>query len=130
MKFTLTVDNFNEGLVHRKINETGKYEIFLKPVIFGWRVGFGEVGSGMYLFDYCAGDDIDRIGELYGKVESILSKDLPLKDILGLLPEQNVKPYYNDPNCLIKLDILAGEYEKEDLPDLDQLRKVIYSKLL
>lgn len=122
MQFTLAEPNKREMLFHRKEDETGKYELFIFPVIFGWRVGFGEVGTGMYIFDYCAGNKQKDVEELYGKVEMILSKDIPLGEILRVLPFQERKPYFNDPKCLEALNILAKGYTPEKLPNLDVLR--------
>lgn len=131
------------GLVHRKT--WGIIEIGLYPVLFGWRVRAGKIGSGFVHLDYCAGDNATVI-IVHALVLSILSQrissierypHLSEQEIIKIMfyefPKQEIKPMGNDIECLGSLMDMAGEkivITEDNIPDLHKLRQQYYEKYI
>jgi hypothetical protein len=111
MKFKKTSPN--ENFPHlRFVSEEGKWEGGLIPMLFGVRVRLARIGAFGPAIDYCAGADEGDMLTLLAVVLNIL-KELPEKtterEMKNYLPEQRIRPMFNDPECWAKLRDLAPE---------------------
>jgi hypothetical protein len=120
--------NTHPDLLYHRISEDGKLEIGVWPVIYGYRVRAGHVGDQYCHIDYCAGDQISAIQEIYSMVMGILSSGKTFKDF----PRQQTKPMYNDPECTIQLwELCKGlELEKLDFSDVHLKKMEYYNRYL
>ena len=64
------------GSFHRLGSENGLVEMYVYPVMFGWRVRAGFVGSMSVELDWCAGDDWENVERPYSICHAILSNRL------------------------------------------------------
>lgn len=133
------------GLVHRKT--WGIIEIGLYPVVYGWRIRAGKIGSGFVHLDYCAGDNLAGVAIIHALVLSILtrksneletfysglSERVIVEHMFKGFPVQQAKPMNNDIKCLASLFDLAGQrviITEDAIPDLDKLRQQYYEKYI
>lgn len=125
MKFTEEFED--EHSFYRKVSEDGKFCICVYPVIYGFRVRAGYAGSQWFELDYCAGDKIEAIEEIYSIVTRILIKH---RDF-SVFPFQNRKPMFNDPECASKLFELAKGTPEEtvNFEKLHELKRKYMSQI-
>lgn len=117
----------SQYLKARYINEEHNIELGIYPVIFGWRIHAGYIGDFYYHIDYCCGDKKDMVEFLLSVVKNILEKN---NYDFKVLPNQNIKPVFNDRECFPNLIELAGTFEKlEEVPDLYILRYEIMKEM-
>ena len=113
---------------YRKVSEDGSLWIGVCPVMFGFRVNVGYVGTQCYELNYCAGDKLTDVEMIYSLVLTVLQKTRNFNEF----PTQNVKPMYNDPSCLAKLLELActqGELVTVKTPDINSMKQKYMNKL-
>lgn len=87
-------------LTHRMTS--GRVEIGVYRVIFGYRVRAGYVGSGFYHIDYCCGADQDWIRRVYAAVLTVLTAREE-QDAFKGFPVQTYKPMSEDYACFVSL---------------------------
>jgi hypothetical protein len=111
MKFKATPPNENFALA-RFVSKEGRWELGLRPMLFGVRASLGAVGAFGPCVDYCAGakfeDQVTLLSALLTILEN-LPEEMTEKEMRNFFPEQRVRPMYNDPECWAKLSTLAGE---------------------
>ena len=92
------------------ISTNNKWEIGMRPMLFGIRVSGNPVGSYCYTFDYCAGNNPVFAIELFQTMLVIfeaLPEDIDEKEVLKILPSYTIKPIDRDPRCWKELQQLA-----------------------
>ncbi len=113
MKFIDAEDDVENQMMFRKVSEDGKIEVAIHPVIFGFRVVAGYVGSQCYSLNYCAGNEQGYIELIYSMV--IVALEVANGNF-KVFPHQNVKPMFNDPECFRALDMMFKD------EDFDMMR--------
>ena len=91
MNFILAEDS--EDLYQRLVSEDGKIEMGIYPVMYGYRVRAGYVGSMICQLDWCGGDDQGQLELLYSIAKNILEFK---GSFTGVPDRSNIKPFYND----------------------------------
>jgi len=111
MKFTATNPDENFRLA-RFVSDAGRWEVGLRPMLFGVRVSLGKVGAWGPCLDYCAGekfaDQVNILSALLTILER-LPEEMSEGEMQKFFPPQELRPMYNDPACWEKLLALAGE---------------------
>jgi len=102
-KRTFTPAKENDNGFYREVSEDG-LEIYVYPVMYGYRVRVGKIDANWCNIDYCAGADLTFLGVLYALVKGALRNGFDTNQF----PRQDVKPYYNDPTNFAKLVSMAG----------------------
>jgi hypothetical protein len=105
MKFKAVEPDENFSLL-RLVSEGGKWELGLRPMLFGVRVSLGRVWAVGLVVDYCAGAKVaDQFGVLAVVLDILehFPEEASERDALGFFPEQRIRPMYNDPECWAKL---------------------------
>ena len=100
MDFQSAPDDNNNLLTHRMTS--GRVEIGVYRVIFGYRVRAGYIGNGYVHIDYCCGADQEWIRRVYAAVLTILSARDEANAFKGF-PVQTVKPMSEDYPCFVNL---------------------------
>ena len=129
----------NEGLIFRKTRKVAhlpEIEIGVFPVMFGYRVRVGMVGSWTMELDYCAGPKQEDVEQVYSLTIAILNKNMDkikegdfMPAITKGFPKQDVKPMFNDPDCFIALAKEAGDrVEKVSLEGLEERRNLYFKR--
>ncbi len=91
MNFILAEDS--EDLYQRLVSEDGKIEMGIYPVMYGYRVRAGYVGSMVCELDWCGGDDQSQLELLYSICKNILES----KGNFSNIPiRSEIKPFYKD----------------------------------
>ena len=88
-----TEDDIQGHLFARLISDDGKIEMGIHPVLFGYRVRAGYIGSMSYMFDWCGGDNQTQVELLYSIAKNVLEHR---KSFDGVPICSKVKPFYND----------------------------------
>lgn len=99
--------------IERLVSTGGRWEVGIRPVIFGFRVCGGIIGSGCYAFDYCAGANRGFILQLLAVMIGILEQlpeETTEQQLQDLLPGWRVRPIDQDP-CWDNLQNLYLELE-------------------
>jgi len=77
----------------RLVSEDGKIEMGIYPVMYGYRVRAGYVGSMCCELDWCGGDDQSQLELLYSICKNILES----KGNFSNIPiRSEIKPFYKD----------------------------------
>jgi len=140
MKKFIDADD-NENFIFRrtrKVAHLPKIEIGVYPVMFGYRIRVGMVGSWAVELDYCAGAQQEDVENIYALTLAILDKNMDkiedmdhIRAIFKGFPFQEIKPMFNDPECFTKLTKLAGKrVRKIKLDGLDERRKLYFKTYL
>ena len=120
----------DENMIFRKIRDG--IEVGVYPVLFGYRIRAGVIGDGGVWLDYCAGNDLKEVENIYSLVISIMNNRIDeFNSMPGKLdrerafytfndfPRQQVKPMFNDFECFMKLSEMCGsEIISIHLPNL------------
>ena len=120
----------DENMIFRQV--LNGLEIGVYPVMFGFRIRAGVIGDGWCDLDYCAGNDIKEVENIYSLCISIMNKritEFPLADqtapkylanmVFQNFPIQKVKPMFNDHPCFMALAEICGpEIISIKLPNL------------
>ena len=109
MKFKAADPDENFSLA-RFLSDGGRWEIGLRPMLFGVRVSLGLVGGIGPAVDYCAGAKLDDQLNILSVVLAVLKKlpeEVNEREIRNSFPQQKIKPMFNDPACWEKLLALA-----------------------
>lgn len=131
----------NENYIYRRVRKVGtlpKIEIGVYPVMFGYRIRVGMVGSWAVELDYCAGAQQEDVENIYALTMAVLNKNMNkiqpfhrIRDIFEGFPRQDVKPMFNDPDCFNELTKAAGkDVEKVELKGLKERRNQYFKKHL
>lgn len=83
-----------------------KFQVVCAQMLYGIRVRGGFVGDEYYEYDWCCGDDIRVIIATQRILMNLIERGVPLKEIP---PMSRVKPWYNDPEFINRVDYLYGE---------------------
>jgi hypothetical protein len=113
-----TTDPDKNFSILKYISTNHKWEIGIKPMMFGVRVCGSPVGSFGYTFEYCAGDNPTFAITLMQTMLAIfeaLPEDIKEKEVKRLLPSYSVKPIDRDPNCWKALKKLEIDLNRPDL---------------
>lgn len=109
------------GVHHRLGSESGLVEIFVYPVMFGFRVRAGFIGNRETELDWCAGDDWSNVERLYSICKAILSQREESDECFSGLPRcSRVKPFFNDRDFTETVLRLAGDFEPIELEPLNR----------
>lgn len=81
---------------------SGRVEIGVYRVIFGYRVRAGYIGNGFCHIDYCCGDNPEWIRRVYAAVLTVLTARTEDNAFDGF-PQQTVKPMSEDYPCFVNL---------------------------
>lgn len=114
MKLLEVEPNINYPISHY-ISEGGRWEIGIRPVLFGYRVCAGPTDRPIYSIDYCAGNDVLFLAQLYAtifKLIEYLPKDITINEFESMLPSYKVKPINLDP-CWENLKQLVHKLQFE-----------------
>lgn len=113
MDFQKAPDTIN--ITHRMTS--GRIEIGVYRVLYGYRVRAGFIGNEWTELDYCCGDDPKWVKRVYAVVLTILSARDEDKAFVGF-PMQRTKPMIKDRVCFVNmLKMLEGKPPME--VDLD-----------
>jgi hypothetical protein len=114
--FEIAEDEKDYGYMYGKRSEDGKYEIMVGVVMFGYRVYVRTANNRtLFLKDLCAGPSKAQVKTLYSWIETHLSKDKPISELLNEIPTMKVKPYSNDRDFMVQLmALVAGEEFKNN----------------
>lgn len=99
-----TTDDNSAQIFERLISEDGKIEMGIHPVLFGYRVRAGYIGSMSYNFDWCGGDGQSQVEMLYSIAKNILEHK---NNFEGIPVCSKVKPFYNDPEFVKHIESLV-----------------------
>ncbi len=109
MKLFTTETDKNFPIV-KYISTNNKWELGIKPMMFGVRVCGSPNGQHGYTFEYCAGNNpvfaITLIQTMLAIFEA-LPEDISEKEVRRILPTYSVKPIDRDPTCWKALKQLA-----------------------
>lgn len=128
-------DDIENGMFRRKISEDGKYEIGIHPVLFGFRIRAGEVGSEVYMLDYCCVKDCTLLELTYNYVSAIMQMHIAEnKPVFNEFPVPTDK-YYRDSDCIARLIKMVAnqslsEYILIKNEELQSYRSQLFSSLL
>lgn len=104
-----TTDDLENGLFRRKITADGKYELAIHPVLFGFRIRAGVVGAFGPALDYCCVADVQLLQMTYNCVLAIMNgREASGEPMFADFPMPRDK-YYREPDCKIKLIMLASK---------------------
>jgi hypothetical protein len=131
----------NENFIFRRARQVGtlpKIEIGVYPVMFGYRIRVGIVGSWAVELDYCAGAQQEDVENIYSLTLAVLNNNMDglqptdrIRDIFEGFPRQDVKPMFNDPECFNELTKVAGKnVVKVELKGLKQRRNQYFKSNL
>lgn len=123
MEFKKTEDT--PHYYHRMV--MGRIEMGVYPVMFGWRVRAGYIGSVFIELDWCCGDRPGFVWGTYCMLKELLERGIKMEDLPG---RSHVKPWSHDPEFMsrvykhnAKLEINApGE------PDFNKIRETFMTK--
>jgi hypothetical protein len=100
-------DDLENGMFRRKVTADGKYEIAIHPVLFGFRIRAGVVGDAGPTLDYCCVTDVQLIQMTYNCVMAVMNeREVSGEYMFADFPITRDK-YYREPDCRIKLIMLA-----------------------
>lgn len=128
-------DDLENGMFRRKVSQDGKYEIGIHPVLFGFRIRAGEVGSQVCMLDYCCVRDLTLLELTYSCVLAVMQMRIAEnKPVFNEFPIPADK-YYRDTVCISKLIkmVPAGnlpEYILIKNEELESYRSQFFSSLL
>lgn len=126
MACTLVKAPDTEYLKSRYVDLNHNIEVGIYPVLFGWRVHAGRIGSGCYELDYCCGNTQQYVNLILSLVMSILQKN---DANFRIFPFQEQKPVFNDQKCFARLIELAGDFDIVIADDIHALRPLIMKDL-
>lgn len=98
----------------RLTSEQGRWELGLRPMLYGVRVSLGVIGDGGFCVDYCAGANAVFALELLVTMVMILRQfpeDMPWHELARQFPKYDVKPIDRDPHCWPQLQAMALTWE-------------------
>lgn len=108
------------------ISKGGRWEMGIYPVLFGYRVRAGLIGSMCCSVDYCAANQTDFLLQLFVTVLSILEslpEDVTPGELERMLPRFRIKPINQDPDCWVNLQALAKELQAKSTEPKDETIK-------
>lgn len=83
---------------HRYLSEDGKWELFVWPVMFGFRVRIAEVGKAYVLVDYCCTNNLELLSATLAvclnKLEAL--NEINEKTLTEALPNSKDKLFRDD----------------------------------
>ena len=101
-----------------------KWEMGVRPVLYGVRVSGNRTSSDTYCFDYCAGNNYHFAMQLFRTMQAILMalpESITERELERMLPTFAVKPIDRDPTCWQELQRLAIELnESQDTVPIEQ----------
>ena len=91
-------------------------EMGIHPVIFGYRVRVGSVGSLCYDLDLCGGDNLEMIDLLYNGTRQIIEGQLREQGKINYseFPIQHTKPFFKDMEFLKDFCALVLKYREHE----------------
>lgn len=96
---------------------TARWELGLRPMIFGTRVSMGLNGEAGIELDYCCGQSQDEwflyLGIIAGLC-SFLPEDIEPGELRRLFPEQTIRPLRDDRKCVEALFALTDILRRYD----------------
>lgn len=107
-KFKKVDDDKEWGSLNRfEIDLNGQsFEVYLSPVLYGFRVIGGYTGSGVLEFNWCCGANKLIIIATQRVLMNLIERGTPLNEI----PKWSmVKPWFNDPEFIKEVDHLYGD---------------------
>lgn len=122
-----------ENMVCRLVSEDGRIEMGVYPVIFGFRIRAGFVGSSTCEVDWCCGNDQKFLEIAYDLLKKLLERGYSFQRIL---PTSHVKPIFNDNNfmkwfcyacCSVGMKIFGEDDNIITLPVLYDIREEYYA---
>ena len=91
------------GYMYCKRSSDG-WEILVGTVMYGYRVYVRTEGDRYgFSADFCGGRPALQVKLLYCLIEKQLSKDRPVRELLGEIPQMKRRPYYNDPDWIMEM---------------------------
>jgi len=99
-------DNIEEQIYQRLVSEDGKIEMGIYPVMFGYRVRAGYIGSMFCELDWCGGDDQAQLEILYSIAKNIIEHNNSFE---GVPTNSIIKPFYKDAEFVKKINSLVTQ---------------------
>lgn len=118
-------DHTENGMFFRHETEDGKWEVGIYPVLYGFRIRAGEVGSCMCRLDMCIGDNWLLMYAIFPIVCNIIEQRGHVPDIREW-PAAQIKPVWKDPEYMVQLSLMDEDPESRDeyeIPDLQEIRQ-------
>lgn len=111
----------------RLISEDGKIELGVYPVMFGYRIRAGFVGSFCSEIDWCGGNDQMQVELLYSIAKNILES----KGNFNELPIcSKIKPFYKDDEFVEFINsMITKPLEIIKLQPLNSYREIMLNKI-
>lgn len=130
MILKLVRDDAKEEKFFRHVSENNIIEMFIYPVMFGYRVRIGYVENvGALEYDYCAGAEQKNVQLLFSILKTILENMTETEFESCEFPWQERKPVFNDIKCFTSLLEMAGELKIVEIPTVFEFRKKVFEKL-
>jgi len=131
MKFIEAPDDRRNLLFHRMVSEHGLVEVGIHPVLFGYRVKAGFVGSGWSEIEWCAGGNAAVVSGLRQACLHILSTRSEHRECFAVIPRMTeVKPFFRDMEFMQWLVIVSEGMTPGRPLDLTAARSAIESMML
>lgn len=132
MKFERIEDDVENEYYFQKRNKETNITICLYSVMYGTRVRVYKSKYGCEV-DYCCGDDNAFCEKVYSLIEGILENMQNIKEYDDFKwPAQQMKPIFNDLDCLKQLVKLLKENslkKQENFPNINVKRAGTITKL-
>lgn len=107
----LSENDKDYGYMYGKRSDNENWEIMIGVVMYGFRVYLRPKGSMVFTLDLCGGRPEKSVKFLYSFLETHLSKDKPMRELIGEVPEIKIKPYFNDAEFLSNVTNLIRDIE-------------------
>lgn len=93
----------------RHVSEDGKWQLYIYPVLFGFRVRVGRVGEGVDLIDYCCRDDFPLLAATFAVCKKALEdlSELSEQAITEALPSRGEDKLFRNPWLMERLGLNA-----------------------
>jgi hypothetical protein len=108
--FSTPISKPEDYVITRWVSGEGRWWLEACQVLFGIRVRIRVKDEDGYCCDYCCGKDLLRVVQMSQDVAEILKhfpEDSSPGAVSRVLPPQNVKPIWNDPECDQRIKELA-----------------------
>jgi hypothetical protein len=128
MKFHLVEDYLPNLQFHMKESENGIWQLYILPVMYGFRVQIARKDGAGPEIDYCGGTNEEAISLIYTLCEKIMNhllEDMTYRRLHEAFPEWRYRPVWKDELFMDDLkqaaDYVDDEVFRESLEELPSL---------
>lgn len=121
-------DDIKNAMFFRHETEDGQWEVGIYPVIFGFRIRAGEVGSPTVRLDMCIADSWLNMRSIFPIVCKIIEERGRVPDIHEW-PHAKIRPVWKDDDFMAQLVLMSRDPESLDEYDIPNFRDIRESYL-